>query len=380
VASPGDVSLYDITGDSLQLISSFPSNQFGKKTVTLLADGRALIAGGNFGPSEEATDEALLYDARSGTLKSSGHLLFARGDHTATLLPNGHVLVVGGHDRNHYFPEAEEYDPSTGSFSYAGSSNRFGSGKPATLLPDGTVLINDGTVTSIAELYIPYSVLRAASAATLSGPVALESLASLFGSNLALTTESADPRSPPTSLGGISLILVDSTDWEWLAPLFYVSPSQINFEVPAGIAPGNVSLEVVNAPTPVSKTVVEVDAISPGLFAYADNAAIAYALRLEPDGRQTVLSTRTTIVLDDRPAYLIAYATGIRNRSSLANVGATIGGISVPVEYAGSEGSGVPGLDQVNVLLTSALKGRGFANLVLTVDGVRSNGVAVDVR
>jgi len=50
------------------------------------------------------------------------------------------------------------------------------------------------------------------------------------------------------------------------------------------------------------------------------------------------------------------------------------------VEYAGPEGSGVPGLDQVNLRLTSALKGLGVANLVLSVDGVSSNTVTVDVR
>jgi uncharacterized protein (TIGR03437 family) len=93
-----------------------------------------------------------------------------------------------------------------------------------------------------------------------------------------------------------------------------------------------------------------------------------------------VLSVRNTIVLDDRPVYLILYATGLRNRSSLANVQCSIGGASVPLEYAGPEGSGAPGLDQVNVRLTPALKGLGVANLVLTVDGVSSNAVSVDIR
>ena len=64
----------------------------------------------------------------------------------------------------------------------------------------------------------------------------------------------------------------------------------------------------------------------------------------------------------------------------MSNVPCTIGGISVPVEYAGPEGSGVAGLDQVNIRLTSALKGLGLANLVLSVDGVPSNTVLVDIR
>ena len=119
----------------------------------------------------------------------------------------------------------------------------------------------------------------------------------------------------------------------------------------------------------------QVNNIAPALFTYEDNRALAYALRIEPDGQQTVLSVRNTIVLDDRPVYLVLYATGIRNRSSVANVQCTIGGMSVPVEYAGPNGSGIPGLDQVNVRLTSDLKGLGLANLVLTVDGIPSNTV-----
>jgi len=134
---------------------------------------------------------------------------------------------------------------------------------------------------------------------------------------------------------------------------------------------------ILPAPPPAT---ARVDRLAPGLFAYDDNTAAAYALRFEPNGKQTVLSVRNTIVLDDRPAYLVLYATGIRNRSSLANLQVAIGATNVPVEYAGPEGSGIPGLDQVNVRLTTAGKGTGVANLVLAVDGIPSNTVSVDIR
>jgi uncharacterized protein (TIGR03437 family) len=58
----------------------------------------------------------------------------------------------------------------------------------------------------------------------------------------------------------------------------------------------------------------------------------------------------------------------------------TIGGTTLTVEYAGPNGSGVPGLDQVNVRLAPNLKELGVSNLVLTVDGVSSNSVSVDIR
>jgi uncharacterized protein (TIGR03437 family) len=290
-------------------------------------------------------------------------------------------LIVGGYDGS-YLTVSEDYDPSTGRFTQAVVDPWGRDGNTATLLPDGRVLITGGdrSINMPAELYIPP--LRAASAASLTGPLAPESLGSVFGSRLALGTESAnDPLSTlPTTLGGIGLRIRDSSGAASLAPLLYVSPSQINFEVPAGTLPGNVTLEVVNGPTQPSQAVAQANNIAPGLFAFDDNTAAAYALRIEPNGKQTVLSVRNTIVLDDRPVYLVLYATGIRNRSSLAKVQCTLGATSMPVEYAGPEGSGVPGLDQVNVRLTPDLKGFGITNLVLSVDGISSNTVSVDIR
>ena len=374
----GHVSLYEVTDDSLRLVASLSKAKYYDQTVTSLANGKILIAGGDFTAYEDVKDEAVLYDPRRGTLEASGHLLVPRGGQTATLLPGGHVLIAGGYDGT-YLSGAEEYNPVTGSFTYAATMNWGRDGNSATLLNDGRVLIAGGTFDSgTAELYIPS--LRAASAASLAGPMAPESLASVFGSRLTTATESADSISPPTSLGGISLRIIDSSGTTSLAPLLYVSPSQITFVVPAGTAPGKVTIEVVNAAVLPAQTTAEIDNVAPALFAYDDNTAVAYALRIEPDGKQTVLYIQNTIVLDDRPMYLVLYATGIRNRSSVANVQCTIGGVTLPAEYAGPEGSGIPGLDQVNVRLTSDLKGLGVTNLALTVDGIPSNTVSVDMR
>ncbi len=63
-------------------------------SVTLLGDGRVLVAGG--GGSGGATNTAELHDPATGTWTATGNMLQTRKDHTATLLPDGRVLVAGG--------------------------------------------------------------------------------------------------------------------------------------------------------------------------------------------------------------------------------------------------------------------------------------------
>jgi len=75
--------------------------------------------------------------------------------------------------------------------------------------------------------------------------------------------------------------------------------------------------------------------------------------------------------------YLVLFGTGIRGRSSLAAVSATVGGVAVPVVFAGDSGQFV-GLDQVNIgPLPRSLKGAGQAIVLLTVDGNTANTVTV---
>ena len=70
------------------------------QTATLLADGRVLIVGGGLGTTDfgiqDAHASAELYDPASGTFTATGSMYTPRGDHTATLLSDGRVLITGG--------------------------------------------------------------------------------------------------------------------------------------------------------------------------------------------------------------------------------------------------------------------------------------------
>lgn len=113
-------------------------------TATLLPNGKVLIVGGNNGNTFALTG-AELYDPVTTQFSPTGSLNFGRFSHTATLLPDGKVLITGGQTTDsNWLTSAELYDPATGTFSVTGSLNFPRGGHTATLLSDGTVLVVGG--------------------------------------------------------------------------------------------------------------------------------------------------------------------------------------------------------------------------------------------
>jgi hypothetical protein len=84
-------------------------------TATLLPNGKIMIAGGHSGSN--ILNIAEVYDPALGTfVATAGNMTSARHYHTATLLPNGKVVIVGGHSGSSILNTAEVYDPATGTF------------------------------------------------------------------------------------------------------------------------------------------------------------------------------------------------------------------------------------------------------------------------
>jgi hypothetical protein len=120
--------------------------EFG--TATLLPNGKVLMIGGSTGD---------LFDPNTGVFSPTPSLLTPRSGHTATLLPNGKVLLAGGYF-NRVLASAELYDPPSGTFSSAGNMTTGRYFHSATLLPDGRVLLTGGFDSSrTAEIYDPAS-------------------------------------------------------------------------------------------------------------------------------------------------------------------------------------------------------------------------------
>ena len=114
----------------------------GGHTATLLPDGKVLVAGGGTNNPYDWTNIAELYDPATGTWSYTGNLTTPRRGHTATLLTNGKVLVVGGeYGTDQFLNSAELYDPATGIWSVTGNLNSNQIQHSATLLANGKVLV-----------------------------------------------------------------------------------------------------------------------------------------------------------------------------------------------------------------------------------------------
>jgi hypothetical protein len=163
-APPSDVPVVTPMPESVQF-SPTGSMILGRDgaTATLLKTGQVLVVGGKVatGSVTNKTNTAELYNPATGKFTATGSLADARWGHTATLLNDGRVLVVGGADLSDgagNLKTAELYNPTTGAFTATGSMATGRASHTATLLNDGRVLIAGGTNSiglASAEIYDP---------------------------------------------------------------------------------------------------------------------------------------------------------------------------------------------------------------------------------
>jgi hypothetical protein len=150
--------VYDPASGTWSATGSLVAARWGH-TTTLLPNGKVLVSGGSIsGNGSSSIASAEVYDPASGTWSAAASMASARDGHTATLLPNGNVLLSAGYTGSSRLASAEVYDPASGTWSAAASMASARSGHTATLLNNGKVLVsagyNGGQLTS-AELYTP---------------------------------------------------------------------------------------------------------------------------------------------------------------------------------------------------------------------------------
>jgi uncharacterized protein (TIGR03437 family) len=222
------------------------------------------------------------------------------------------------------------------------------------------------------------------------GAIAAGSIATAYGVDLATGTASGNPTA--LTLSGTSAKIVDSAGLTTPAPLFFVnaSPGQVNLLIPSGVALGNATVTITSGDGTASAGTVTVAKVAPGLFALNPAGLVAaYVITAVAGGGQVrgnvyqlvngaVVPLPVNLGPPAQQVFLEMYGTGIAGRSSQANVSVSIGGLSLPVAYAGAQGEA--GLDQVDVQIPASLAGLGDTAISLTVDGKVSGTARVTIQ
>ncbi|HYG09600.1 MAG TPA: Ig-like domain-containing protein, partial [Pyrinomonadaceae bacterium] len=194
-------------------------------------------------------------------------------------------------------------------------------------------------------------------------------IAIVKGVNLALNAARARPLADgafPQTLGGASLTVNGRR-----AQLFYASPTQINFQVPAETETGAAQIVVRNHDGHESRASITVLRAAPGVFTEGgDGSGAAIAL----DAQTFLRSPFDPADAANRPRRLIIFSTGVRHA---ATVGITVGGRELTVENV-LPSPGLPGLDEVHVVLSRSLAGAGIVPLILHADGRESNPASIN--
>jgi uncharacterized protein (TIGR03437 family) len=225
--------------------------------------------------------------------------------------------------------------------------------------------------------------------------VGLESIVAGFGTNLGTAVATAGTFPLPTELAGTRVTVRDAAGTERLAPLFFVGPTQVNFQMPPGTVLGLANVTVRNSAGVVSIGSIPVTTIGPGIFtALANGRGVPAAniLRVrngvgtfEPVARfDLTTGTFVPLPIDFGPEtdqlFLVLYGTGIRFATATNRVVVQIGGVTVPTAFAGPQGQ-FTGVDQINAgPLPRSLAGRGEVDVVVIVDTVNANTVRVAFR
>lgn len=220
-------------------------------------------------------------------------------------------------------------------------------------------------------------------------PLAPGAIFSLFGENIGLATEQATALPLPQSLGG-NRVRIQTGSGNYDAPLFYVSPNQINFLAPLDLPIGAGTLEILREGANGISIPVVTEWQAPALFsanATGSGAPAGYYMRVLGERQERGEFVNCPNERDCAPVpihspdpaeevYLVLFGTGFRNASSIQPQ-VRMGGMVVEATYFGAHRD-FAGLDQINVKVPRALLGAGAQPVAVTHGGKQSNTVTIE--
>ena len=253
---------------------------------------------------------------------------------------------------------------------YSGSLNIFAPGNSPVTVP--VALVVNPPLPSLASAGIVNS-------ASYQTGLAPGSLFTVFANNLSGGTTTAASAPWATSWNGISVKINGIA-----APLGYVSPTQINAQVPFEIAPGTAQLTIASNGTTSGPVALTIQSAAPGIFMYAAGRAPA----INQDGSLNLPTNPAAV-----GSYISVYLTGqglvdqpvptgtaapIRTVSNtLAQTTATIGGVPATVAFSGLA-PGFVGLGQVNLVVPNVPAGD--QQVIVIIGGASSNPAMIAIK
>ena len=251
-----------------------------------------------------------------------------------------------------------------------------------------------GATSAPLGLPVAFAVTNVSAANYRAAALAPEQVVAAFGTRLATTSVAATSVPLPTLLGGTVVRVRDNTGLELPAPLFFVSPTQVNYVMPSGLALGPATITIINSDGVNSLAHVQLAATNPGLFtvdASGRGLPAAQALRVLPNGEQrfeaiarfdAATNKFVAVPIELGPAnetvFLILFGTGMRGRGNALTT-ASVGSAVADVAFLGAA-PGLTGVDQVNLRLPRSLVGAGDVEVNLLMDGKAANPVRVTLR
>jgi uncharacterized protein (TIGR03437 family) len=403
-----------IAGSSLaNNLASLVNSYLGKASGTDGSAGVAVMLGdgtGGFNQVFNAPESSYITGAALADVLGTGKLdlieTVIQGNFLSGAAPAGALTVrLGNGDGTFGSPVALNVPPTTIPTDVT-TADFNGDGYPdiaIASLPSQGVTINLGSLSSLGSVLqqvlsqlpigngevllntaapvVPVLTFTDTNAASFAaGPVAKGSIVTAFGTNLAASLVGVTSVPWPASLGGDTVSIKDSTGATTAALLSFVSPGQVNFQIPDSVAGGAATITIQSGATAFTAT-QQIVAVAPGVFA-SNGMAAGSSIRVVNGAQQItplISSTGLLVPIDvsGGQTYLVLYGTGIHNHAD--PVVANMGSVQVTAAYAGAQ-LYYPGLDQINIQLPASLAGSGVVSVSLAVDGQTTNSVKIQVQ
>src|SRR5262245_39269774 len=344
-------------------------------------NGKFYVAGGR--PGDTAASALEVYDPATNVWTRLANMPTGRSGIGAGVI-NGELYVFGG-EQPRQFDNVEVYNPLNNTWTQLAPMPTPKHGIFASAIGNKIYLPAGATQQGLAATnsheVFTVNTASTVSAASFGDKLAAKAIVGAFGIGLATTTQAATAQPLPTDLGGTTVRITDSAGVTRNAPLFYVSPLQVNYQIPADTASGPAVVYITSADGRVSTGAIQIIAAAPALFTFSqDGQGPAVAL----DGFTFTFPPFNATRPDGQPNIIVFFGSGLGADATdvdgnvAANVLATIDGNPVVVQYAG-RAPGFTGLNQLNLLLPVGISS-GTHNVQITRNGAASNVVTIAIR